>query len=506
MKKTLFIPFLTIVAALSFSCSKEENEGPASGHENNEETGLFESQAAISASSAVTKTILDGVSIKWEADDAISLFDAERNPVNYTLTEGEGTTIGKFEKDGVLPGQVLAYAVYPAVSEDVAIADNKVAISIAASQVYMADGFPTEYPMAAVTEDGQNFLFENLATVVSLPLKGDNVTVKSVTLETADGSSLAGPATIDFTSGSPVLSASSDKGSSAITLDCGAGVQLTDDGLVFNFIVIPGTYDGLKITVKDTDGNIITTKSTDAEVSFRAGTKTALTAIAISDWVLYGNFTNAENEVWANYGHFTGISRFVALKNVDIVRSGATFQIHDNSTWYGSSSKQELNKGLELSAGTGNTYIGDLGTGNFDFYFDTKTKYVFVMGTEKSPFRVEGAGAEWGESGTLTNANMKMTEDGLFVAENVTFTNKTEFKIMADETAWSGNYEIVLADSWNPIQTNTAVNVKSKAEEGNAGNIIVEEQKGPFDIWFNPDLMQVCIMTPGQTPVWNVTE
>ena len=471
MKKTLFIPFLAIVTALSFSCSKEETEGPANGHENNGETGFFESQAAISASSAATKTILDGVSIKWEENDAITLFDAEGNPVNYTLTDGAGTTIGKFEANGVLPEQVQAYAVYPAVSEGIAMADNKVAISVAASQVYMADGFPVEYP-----------------------------------LETADGGSLAGPATIDFTSGSPVLSASSDNISSAITLDCGDGVQLTDDGIVFNFIVIPGNYNGLKITVKGTDDSIIMTKSTDAEASFRAGTKTALTAIAISDWVLYGNFTNAENEVWADYSHFTGISRFVALKNVDIIRSGATFQIHDNLTWYGSSSNQELNKGLELSAGTGNTYIGDLGTGNFDFYFDTETKHIFVMNTGKSPFRVEGAGAEWGESGTLTNTNMKMTEDGLFVAENVSFTNKTEFKIMADETAWSRNYEIVLADSWDPIQTNTAVNVKSKAEEGNAGNIIVGEQKGPFDIWFNPDLMQVCIMTPDQAPVWNVIE
>ena len=139
MKKTLFIPFLAIVTALSFSCSKEETESPANGHENNGETGLFESQAAISASSAVTKTVLNGVSIKWEENDAITLFDAEGHPVNYTLTDGAGSTIGKFEADGVLPEQVQAYAVYPAVSEGIAMADNKVAISVAASQVYMAE-------------------------------------------------------------------------------------------------------------------------------------------------------------------------------------------------------------------------------------------------------------------------------------------------------------------------------------------------------------------------------
>ena len=238
MKNTVFVPVLAMAAALSVSCSKEETEGVENGPVNGGEAALFAPQSVISASSAATKTALDGVDINWEEGDAITLFGEGGAPVKYTLTGGAGATVGTFEAEGELPAQVQAYAVYPAVAEGVTLNEDKVAVSVAAEQTYNAADFPAEYPMAAVTSDGQNFLFGNLATVLRLQLKGD-ATVASVTVKAlGENEYIAGNATIDFASGTPALAA--DEGAvNAVTLDCGEGVALTSEGngAAFDFVL-----------------------------------------------------------------------------------------------------------------------------------------------------------------------------------------------------------------------------------------------------------------------------
>ena len=212
---------MALVAAVSFSCNKENIEG--NDIVNGEETVLYAPQTVITASSTETKTTLSGLEILWEEGDVISLFNENDTPMDYNLIEGAGTTSGKFEAVSE-PETGYSYAVYPAVSGQAS--EKSVSMTVAANQTYVAEGFSTDFPMGAVTSDGENFTFTNLATVLSLPLQGDAV-VRSISIEAVRGEGLAGAATVDFSGATPVLSAGN---SATVTLNCGeSGVQLSAD-------------------------------------------------------------------------------------------------------------------------------------------------------------------------------------------------------------------------------------------------------------------------------------
>ena len=457
MKKTLFVPVLAMAAALSVSCSKEETEGVENGPVNGGEAALFAPQSVISASSAATKTALDGVNINWEEGDAITLFGKDGASVKYTLTEGAGATVGTFEAEGELPAQVQAYAVYPAVAEGVTLNDDKVAVSVAAEQTYNAAGFPAEYPMAAVTSDGQNFTFGNLATVVSLSLKGD-ATVKTVSIEAVGGEKLAGAAAIDFAAeGAPVLKADAEA-SSIVTLSCGDGVHLTAEGVTFNFVVIPGIFSrGFKVTVSG-DESTIMEKSTPAEpMTLNAGTIAKFSPMSATPmgWNLVGGFVGN----WSSWIEMEGGNGLYYCSDVTVPADAERNQFkvrYGANEWYGYSNtgtvtSVTLQKVFTIYRtggvpGSGDEWAGkDDGNlrvepaGTYDFYFVENNHEVIVMPADVAPFVLTGTFNEWGESPFEI-------VDGLMIAKNISFDDNDTFKIklakISDDANWNGGYNL----------------------------------------------------------------
>ena len=458
MKKTLFVPVLAMAAALSVSCSKEETEGVENGPVNGGEAALFAPQSVISASSAATKTALDGVKINWEEGDAITLFGEGGAPVKYTLTGGAGATVGTFEAEGELPAQVQAYAVYPAVAEGVTLSGNKVAVSVAAEQTYNAAGFPAEYPMAAVTSDGQNFTFGNLATVVSLSLKGD-ATVKTVSIEAVGGEKLAGAAAIDFAAeGAPVLKADAEA-SSIVTLSCGDGVQLTAEGVTFNFVVIPGIFSqGFKVTVSG-DESTIMEKSTPAEpMTLNAGTIAKFSPMSATPmgWNLVGGFVGN----WSSWIELDGGNGLYYCTDVTVPADAERNQFkvrYGANEWYGYSNtgtvtSVTLQKVFTIYRtggvpGSGDEWAGkDDGNlrvepaGTYDFYFVENNHEVIVMPADVAPFVLTGTFNEWGETPFEI-------VDGLMIAKNISFDDNDTFKIKLakisdDDANWNGGYNL----------------------------------------------------------------
>ena len=464
MKKTLFVPVLAMAAALSVSCSKEETEGVENGPVNGGEAALFAPQSVISASSAATKTALDGVNINWEDGDAITLFGENGASVKYTLTEGAGATVGTFEAEGELPAQVQAYAVYPAT--DAALNGTLLSVNVAAEQTYNAAGFPAEYPMAAVTSDGQNFLFENLATVLSLPLQGDAV-VRSISIEAVGGEGLAGAATVDFSGATPVLSAGN---SATVTLDCGeSGVQLSADAAtVFNFILIPGEYtQGFKVTVNETNGNVTTKTTGGASMTLVAGSiakiNSALPVVTPQGWNLVGSFVGDNTpEDWSSWIELDGGNGLYYCNNVTVPADAERNQFkvrYGPNEWYGYS-----NTGIVTSVtlqkvftiyrtggvpGSGDEWPGkDEGNlrvepaGTYDFYFVENNHEVIVMPAGVAPFVLTGTINEWDETPFEI-------ENGLMIARNISFSGNDKFKIklakISDDDEgknWDGGYNI----------------------------------------------------------------
>lgn len=510
MKKTLFVPVLAMAAALSVSCSKEETEGVENGPVNGGEAALFAPQSVISASSAATKTALDGVNINWEEGDAITLFGKDGASVKYTLTEGAGATVGTFEAEGELPAQVQAYAVYPAVAEGVTLNEDKVAVSVAAEQTYNAADFPAEYPMAAVTSDGQNFTFGNLATVVSLSLKGD-ATVKTVSIEAVGGEKLAGAAAIDFAAeGAPVLKADAEA-SSIVTLSCGDGVQLTAEGVTFNFVVIPGIFSqGFKVTVSG-DESTIMEKSTPAEpMTLNAGTIAKFSPMSATPmgWNLVGSFIANDWSEWINMLD-AGSMHYalgVDIPELDSSNNNDGFKIrYGEDSWFGTDdSGINVNTGIEniISTSKGKNII--VPEGKYDIYVDDYSydnKRLLVMPEGTSPFSVC-----WGYDGQDGATDIEMQiENGYFVAKNVEFAQKAWFKIRFTGD-WNKGYNFGFEN-----QAPAALATELIVTNGVSGNLQLEA--GIYDIYFdttrvdnNESKMTVWVMAPGQTPADAIAE
>lgn len=272
MKRILFfMASAAVMAAVSGGCAKENlvEEGPYNENGGNivAGQGVLLPQTVITASSAETKTSLSGMQILWSAGDEISLFNEKGGATSiYVLSAGEGTVSGEFTAVSE-PSEGYMYAVYPAVeSKEEGLA---VAVEIPVEQTYAGDAFPADYPMAAVSRDGRDFVFDNLATILTLNMVG-NASVESISIE-ANGADefMAGAAEIDFSGEKPLLTAT---GSNVVTLTCDEPVKLQAEPVAFRFIAASGTYSGgFTVTVRHDGGKETEITTAAAATEFRPG-------------------------------------------------------------------------------------------------------------------------------------------------------------------------------------------------------------------------------------------
>ena len=421
MKKFLFVPVLAL-AAVSLSCSKDNiaGEGGENASGKKEVIVFSEPQIEIGAVSAGTKTTLENSSIKWEEVEYISLFNADgSNTWTYELTAGAGTTSATFTAQGE-PQTGFTYAIYPQnsnVPSGAAIAAN-----LATGQTYSEDGFPTLYPMGATTKDGKTFVFENLATVLRLPLKGTG-TIASVTIESVGGEPLAGAAAVDFSGDTPVMTAA-EGASASVTLNCtGSYPSIGSEPVYFNFILFPGTYSqGFRFTINESNGNSTTVTTGGAAVELVAGTfknfDSPLTIDTPQGWNLTGAFADNWNS-WIELegGHGTYFC------SATVPEGQTTFKLrYGTSEWWGQSETVETLDPVELYKGG----AGDLtiAAGTYDFYYIEDSHDLIATETGTAAFSVIG-----NINGTAFNTDFPMfVKNGYLVAENIEFTGNT-FKI-----------------------------------------------------------------------------
>ena len=508
MKKFLFMPALAVIAAVSFSCSKENIEGneTAAGNDavagNDTESAYFAPRSEISASSNTTKTTLNGREILWADGDAITLFGAENGQAyQYNIVSGQGTTSASFGISELPDQQMTAYAVYPA-AESV-LSGTSVSVNIPASQTYAADGFSASYPMAAVTSDGEHFTFNNLATVLSIPLKGD-AAVKSITVEAKGGEGLAGAAAIDFADGAPVLKAAAEGFASSVTLNCDPAVEITaDTETAFNFIHIPGTYSkGFKVTVTKSDDTTFETSTPEEEFILKPGSIKVFSPVTLSEsplgWNLVGSFTNG----WAGWINMEESHGIAYCMDVDIPEENIFKIRKDGTAWYGLKSQsqegEEAPEYYEIATNRRVETFLDSEGGNvnmsvpanvYDIYYDTAWFSIFVMNAGTSPFSVIGPMGDWD-----TDRQM-IFEDGYFVLRDVQFEANGKFKIRTTGTPWD-DYNIGLPDAADNVEIGETGNTVVKL----GGQDMIVSESGTYDIWFDLGATKVWVMTAGQTP------
>ena len=263
MKKALIL--ISALLAMAACQINELDSGYVQTDEN-----LYASIESIGA----TKTAMDeNYNVLWSENDELIAFMKTTLGVKYQIKEQYvGTSTGGFSKinepesgDDLEAGQELDHnvVVYPH-SYDVWCMKNdrntpaqsyKLNIVLPETQTYEENSFAIgAFPMVAVSTDNK-LTFRNICGGLKLQFKGVDK-IKSIKLEGLCNEKISGKASVvGYVDGTPTITMASTA-TGSVTLDCGEGVQLSQDSPVTFIIAVPPIEfaSGMMITVTDTDG------------------------------------------------------------------------------------------------------------------------------------------------------------------------------------------------------------------------------------------------------------
>ena len=225
--------------------------------------------------------------VLWSAGDAISIFDGTNNN-EFTLTDGASTAFAKFEGEAV-PDQKY-YALYP-YSETASLSGTTITSSLPAEQQYVGATFDTMLnPSVAVADENNNLAFYNVASILQInvsELQGKSVREIQISAD----KSLTGEYTVAMSNTEPYAAvASTGTEISGLRLLVDSADMETEQNSEGNIscyaVVLPGTYDNLKIsviysdnsyseksfekvTLEPSDGNFVNVKASEATANNR---------------------------------------------------------------------------------------------------------------------------------------------------------------------------------------------------------------------------------------------
>lgn len=310
MKKTL--SFVLLFTLFVCGCKQDESLKDQSAH-----LDLPIVTAGFEQNESRTY-IEEGNLLRWTKNDQISFFFKYTFNFQYQFEGNTGDNAGTFSpvKQVVATGMELQrnYAIYPYASNTKITENGVITATLPSEQNYAPNSFGLgDNTMVAATEDiDDTFLkFKNVGGYLKLLLYGDNVTVKTITLQGNSNEKLAGTATITPSyNGDPTI-AMADDATKVLTLDCGEnGVEIgstQETATVFWIVVPPTTFtSGFTITITDVNGNEFT-KSTSKNIEIERNVIQPMSAINVEcEKELASNYSNGIAYV-ANAGELSSI-------------------------------------------------------------------------------------------------------------------------------------------------------------------------------------------------------
>ena len=228
----------------------------------------------------------------WSVGDKIAVFNALPNYNAYELDSDEPCHDGDFKliegseikgaEDGFEFAETVAFYPY-ADNLTLQSGENESAVLkfvVPATQLFVeSDSYcETSNPMVAVEMDG-DYSFKNLFGFLKITLKGSE-TIKKITLKGNNGEILAGDCEANIADYSVTVG---DNGSTELTIDCGEGVELSEQGISFIFALPPTTFEqGFTIEATDTEYRCFTISTTN-EVAITRNAIQPMDAIASSE-------------------------------------------------------------------------------------------------------------------------------------------------------------------------------------------------------------------------------
>ena len=270
MKKILLF---AAAALMLMACSKEDNAPEGKLRKGDQTTGFY--AITEGTPTAGTKVYADeDLKVLWNEGDCISVFNKiNRNDMYLSDAEdGDNACHLDLEEEGPTPSPQNdldhIYAVYPYSAEAEAYGTEGVTLGVVLpdEQNYKEKSFGIGANTMVAVTDADYFAFKNVCGYIRFRFYGDDVTVKSITLEGNNGEKIAGKAIVTpSTEDVPSVEMQSDA-TGTITLNCETPVTLgtsKTEATEFLFVVPPTTFStGFKVIVTGTNGMVFEKAST----------------------------------------------------------------------------------------------------------------------------------------------------------------------------------------------------------------------------------------------------
>ncbi|MBR4593327.1 MAG: Ig-like domain-containing protein [Bacteroidaceae bacterium] len=231
-----------------------------------------------------TKTSLNlSGNVLWKTGDQVSIFNVSTINQQYQVTDqSDGKTSASLYQvtpPGFVAGTDLptniAYYPYSASNEIAKNGSNyEITVSLPSTQNYAENSFGNgSFPMAAVTEDesDMNLKFKNVLGGLKLQLTGTDV-ISRIVVSGNNNEILCGDATVTASNTTTPTIVLSDDTKTAVTLDCGSGVQLNSQTPTLFIIALPPMImtGGFTIDIYNTENGTQQIKSTRSQTITRS--------------------------------------------------------------------------------------------------------------------------------------------------------------------------------------------------------------------------------------------
>ena len=250
---------IALAAALLAACSQRETDFvPAPGRPEAQFFACFEQPEE-----GTKVYVAEDLHLRWNAEDRISVFDQLTYNSAFVFAGQEGDAGGSFGREDpneIEIGETVPniVAVYP-YDETTSLSEAQVlSLTLPAEQAYAGNSFGQgANTMVSVSED-DHFFFKNVGGYLQLRLYGDNVRVRSITLQGNAAEKLSGAATVTMPLGGEPSVTMSEGAGETITLRCENPVSLgvsAADATPFWLVLPPVSLSkGFSILVTDEDG------------------------------------------------------------------------------------------------------------------------------------------------------------------------------------------------------------------------------------------------------------
>ena len=300
---------MAFAAIVSFaSCSSEDNNTTIENESATKVMTFTATQEGDEQSTRAAISSTDRKVINWEEDDKISLLYGSKNK-EFTLTEGAGSTLGKFS--GVAEQSTSYTAVYPYQSEATLSGTSVKNVTLKATQNATDNSFDKEAAlMIAEGGEGNTLNFKNVVGYVKVE---PTFNCTRIDLKAFDNSAvLAGTGTVSYNNGAPTLDLSD-----APTKDYAITLQGEIKAGNYYYIAVPPVTLKAGWTIKFTasDGTVYSRKGTQ-DITF---TRNKVTNLGVFD-INGANWYNPRGEkVKPEQEVDLGLTMNIGTKNYKVI-------------------------------------------------------------------------------------------------------------------------------------------------------------------------------------------